>query len=190
MDAAVLRAMDQWPDVPTVYGWLSLSGRGEWRIRGEPIGHAGLIEFIGRNYSHDASGAWYFQNGPQRVYVTLACTPMVYRLRASDQRKLESHTGVSVPSVRAAWLDDAGGLLLDTALGPGVLDDRDLPAACHWLVDASGRSLAEGADAQGSALWLSACGYRLPLGHLRSAEAELSLGFVRDPAQTQRGQRG
>jgi hypothetical protein len=34
------------------------------------------VNFIQRNYDHDAQGQWFFQNGPQRVYVELEATPM------------------------------------------------------------------------------------------------------------------
>lgn len=182
MDEAVRRAMARWPGVPELHGWLALTGRGEWRIAGAAVRHAGLVRFIGRNYAADARGAWYFQNGPQRVYVTLASTPMVYRLRADDPQRLESHTGVALTGIRAAWLDDAGGLVLDAPPGPGCIDDRDLAAVCHWIVDAAGRSLADGADPQASPLWLTAAGRRVALGRIAATEVESRLGFRRDPA--------
>lgn len=47
---------------------------------GDPIRHAALIAFIARNYASDDEGRWYFQNGPQRVYVSLAYAPFVVRL--------------------------------------------------------------------------------------------------------------
>src|SRR5829696_8350527 len=77
MDDAVVRSMARWPNVPAVYGWLSLDRRGNWRIKGEKIGNPALRDFIGRNYEADAQGRWFFQNGPQRVYVQLAYTPLV-----------------------------------------------------------------------------------------------------------------
>lgn len=80
MDETVLAAMARWPDVPHVYGWLSLTARGQWRMRGEPIANAAIRDFIGRNYGCDEDGRWFFQNGPQRVYVTLELTPWVYRV--------------------------------------------------------------------------------------------------------------
>ena len=33
MDEMVVRSMAKWPDVPDVYGWLSLDRRGNWLIR-------------------------------------------------------------------------------------------------------------------------------------------------------------
>lgn len=125
MDAAVLRALAKWPDVPDVYGWLSLDRRGEWRIRGERIGNAALRSFIGRNYASDARGCWYFQNGPQKVYVSLEYTPLVARLEGGA---LRDHCGRSLGEPAAGWLDEEGSLLLAGDGGVALLDDRDLAA--------------------------------------------------------------
>jgi hypothetical protein len=59
MDPLVLAALAKWPDVPAVTGWLSLTARGDWRLRGEPIGNDAIRAFIGRNYASDAQGRWY-----------------------------------------------------------------------------------------------------------------------------------
>ena len=80
MDPTVVAALAKWPDVPAVYGWLGLTARGEWRLQGQPIGNAALREFIGRNYAGDERGRWYFQNGPQRVFVTLEAAPWVWQV--------------------------------------------------------------------------------------------------------------
>ena len=76
MDTAVIQALARWPNVPDCYDWLMLDRRGRWRLRHpqdamrfEPIQHAELRDYIARNYSVDTSGAWYFQNGPQKVFV-------------------------------------------------------------------------------------------------------------------------
>ena len=85
MDDLVLQAMAKWPNVPDCYGWLGLDARGDWYMRddqtqaqgsftqskGSRLTHDKLIAFIGRNYTCDKQGQWYFQNGPQRVYVAL-----------------------------------------------------------------------------------------------------------------------
>ena len=126
MDDYVIRAMAKWPNVPAVYGWLSLDRRGDWRIKGERLGHRKAVAFINRNYAADETGCWYFQNGPQRVYVRLDYTPMVYRLDASGA--LAAHTGELVESVERVLLDDEGNLLLETPEAVGVVDDRDLEA--------------------------------------------------------------
>jgi hypothetical protein len=123
MDASVLAALAKWPNVPDVFGWLSLTARGEWRIRGEPIGNAAIRAFIGRNYASDNKGRWYFQNGPQRVFVTLDAMPWV--IRVSDG--LSAHTGTPVRACTAAVLLDDGRIVLQTDLGAGIVDDRDNP---------------------------------------------------------------
>ncbi len=95
MDEIVLRGMAKWPNVPAVYGWLSLDRRGQWLIKGERISNALVTEFIGRNFTRDERGCWYFQNGPQRVFVDLDYTPRVYRVVNPDGAPLalEASTG-------------------------------------------------------------------------------------------------
>jgi hypothetical protein len=122
MDEAVKRSLERWPDVPAVYGWLSLDRRGNWLIKGERIGNAALREFIGRNYESDARGQWFFQNGPQRVYVSLAYTPLVARYEG-DQ--VFDHCGRPF-AVRETFMDDEGSVLLVGDPGVALVDDRDL----------------------------------------------------------------
>ncbi|MGB8856825.1 MAG: DUF2946 family protein [Burkholderiales bacterium] len=142
MDDIVRQAMAKWPNVPDVYGWLSLSRRGEWRIKGEKISNPTVSDFISRNYTHDEQGRWFFQNGPQRVFVQLDYTPMVYRL--ADTSAIESHTGIPVSRISGAYIDDGGSLLLDTEAGVGVVDDRDLGHFLNLIVDISGQPITDG----------------------------------------------
>ncbi len=122
MDEIVLRGMAKWPNVPDVYGWLSLDRRGNWLIKNEKIGNAAFREFIGRNYQPDARGCWYFQNGPQRVFVKLAYTPLVVH---HEGDALVDHCGRRFHSTEAL-LDDEGSVLFAGAPGAALLDDRDL----------------------------------------------------------------
>jgi hypothetical protein len=122
MDEIVARSLAKWPDVPAVYGWLSLDRRGNWLIKGEKIGNAALREFIGRNYEPDARGCWFFQNGPQRVYVGLAYTPLVVHYEGDD---LLDHCGRPFRA-ETAYLDDEGSVLLSGNGSIALLDDRDL----------------------------------------------------------------
>ncbi|MEX0730045.1 MAG: DUF2946 family protein [Aquisalimonadaceae bacterium] len=140
MDDSVIRAMARWPNVPAVFGYLALDARGRWLLNGRPLDHEQTVNFINRNYGHDDHGRWYFQNGPQRVYIALACTPWVYRLR--DDR-LDTHTGVVAGTVSAAWLDEQGRLLLYTDQGIGLLHDQDLPEAVDRLTDLNGNRMDE-----------------------------------------------
>ena len=133
--------MAKWPDVPAVYGWLELTARGEWRIKGEPIANEAIRDFIGRNYTNDGCGHWYFQNGPQRVYVSLAATPIIYRL--DEFGRLRGHTGAHPQELHAAFTDAAGRLYLETDLGPGLVDSQDMPHFAERIVDHEGRALDE-----------------------------------------------
>ncbi len=122
MDALVAQAMAKWPNVPAVYGWLSLDRRGNWRIKGERIANQALRDFISRNYESDSAGRWYFQNGPQRVYVTLDYTPLVVHY---DGDELRDHCGRPF-AARETYLDDEGSVLLAGEDTVALLDDRDL----------------------------------------------------------------
>lgn len=182
MDDTVLRAMARWPAVPAVYGWLSLSRRGHWRLRGEAVTHPGLVAFINRNYGRDERGAWFFQNGPQRVFVALATAPLILRLGNDPPSTLEAHTGMAVSAPQHAWIDSEGNLLLATEAGPAALDDRDLTRVCACLTDARGRSLAAGAALDDPTLRLHLAGATLGVDRIAVDEVERRLGFIRDPA--------
>lgn len=201
MDDIVARAMAKWPNVPAVYGWLALDRRGQWSIKSavpggaagaaaafEPVTHPKLIEFIGRNYAHDEQGRWYFQNGPQRVYVTLAYTPLVYRIARTNPRAFETHAGAVCAKLQAAYMDEAGNLLLVTEHGPGVLFDRDLARGLEALSYADGHALEEeqllalieeGGDAAG--VYFNTGAARLPLALIKAEEVPRRLGYVREP---------
>jgi len=127
MDDIVKQAMAKWPNVPHCFGWLGLDRRGNWYMRddraqalgafqsgtaaakGSLLRHEKLIDFIQRNYAPDEQGQWYFQNGPQRVYVELEATPQVWRVHADG--RVCSHTG-EVAQVLSAAVDEDGLLYL------------------------------------------------------------------------------
>jgi len=136
MDPIVRSAMEKWPNVPDLFGWLSLDARGQWRLRDEIIRQPKLIEFIQRNYLSDSEGRWFFQNGPQRVFVRLACTPWIVRLQADGT--LQTQTGASFDA-RVCLIDEIGHLILAGPSGPALLDDRDLLAICQRVVNQEGR---------------------------------------------------
>jgi hypothetical protein len=122
VDPLVARSSARWPNVPAVYGWLELDRRGAWRIKGEKVLHRGLCDFIARNYQADELGRWYFQNGPQRVFVALAYTPLVVH---HEGEALIDHCGRPVVAA-SLYLDEEGSLLVETAGTIALLDDRDL----------------------------------------------------------------
>lgn len=151
MDDIVKQALKKWPNVPHCYDWLALDARGDWYMRDERIQQAGpfpevkgsriehekLREFIERNYLHDDAGCWFFQNGPQRVYVELEAAPWVWRLRAGDTAPtITSHTGIAA-AFESAWLDERGRLFLATDIGFGVVHTLDMELAAD-AVEAGG----------------------------------------------------
>lgn len=125
MDEIVQQAMRKWPNVPNCFGWLALDRRGQWRMRdeaaqraghlGDPIRHDGLVQFIARNYHSDADGRWFFQNGPQRVFVELEYTPWVVRFHAGRWTVM---TGEALHP-EACLMDEHGNLLF-----VGIIDGQ------------------------------------------------------------------
>jgi hypothetical protein len=189
MDDIVLAALARWPNVPAVFGWLDLTARGEWRIRRERIENRAILAFIGRNYAVDPRGRWFFQNGPQRVFVELEATPWVYRLAAGAP--LLAHTGARPQRLDGAALLDDGRLLLVTELGPGLVDDRDAAHFLRGVTDFAGLPLNE----RGLERWLegkdeafvaaASLGLQAPacrLERVKGAELPQRYGFVRVPA--------
>ena len=188
MDEIVSRSMLKWPDVPAVYGWLSLDRRGNWMVktvggRLERIANAAVREFIGRNYAADDEGRWYFQNGPQRVFVALDYTPWVYRLAGAGPGIL-AHTGAVPRALEAVFLDDAGALLLETEIGIGVLLDRDLSAFLERLTDARGRPPEQLLEdvAQGAEALAMLHGKSVRVACALNADVPRRFGFVQRPA--------
>jgi hypothetical protein len=144
MDEIVKAALKKWPQVPHCHGWLALDARGQWFMRDERIQAAGpfpgikgsridhdkLRAFIHRNYAHDEAGAWFFQNGPQRVYVQLEAAPYVWRVADAPGWPVQAHTGEDA-QVRSSWLDEAGRLFLDCDLGFGIVHTMDMGVAAQ-----------------------------------------------------------
>lgn len=146
MDEIVRAALRKWPNVPHCYDWLALDARGDWymrderiqaagpfpRVKGSRIQHPKLVDFIHRNYLADEHGCWFFQNGPQRVYVQLEAAPLVWRVMWGEAGlRVDSHHGLPSGEVRSSWLDDAGRLFLLSTSGFGLVHTQDMDAAAE-----------------------------------------------------------
>ncbi len=184
MDDIVRQAMAKWPNVPACTGWLGLDARGQWWMRddraqacgsfssGKPgakgslLTHDKLIAFIARNYlcadEGPQKGQWYFQNGPQRVYVELEATPWVWRVQPDFS--IQAHTGTQCKPQRCV-LDEAGYVYLETELGFGLVHTNDMLLAA----DAIERGLWVGQD-------------------ILRAELPKRFGYVRSPQKAQAGE--
>ena len=146
MDDIVRQALAKWPNVPDCYGWLGLDARGNWFMRddraqalgpfaggsvaskGSQLKHEKLIDFIQRNFEADATGQWFFQNGPQRVYVELEVSPLVWRV--SDDFSVHDHMG-RFARVQRCFVDEQGYLYLEADLGFGLVHTMDMNAAAN-----------------------------------------------------------
>jgi Protein of unknown function (DUF2946) len=151
MDELVKQAMLRWPDVPAVRGWLRLDRRGVWYLidrgqpgfdeqqhgLGSPITSPQIIDFIGRNYlaqtdtNGHPTGQWYWQNGPQKVWVSYDLAPLIVRVlqakpSSPEVAPLVTHTGYLVGQVISASISALGNVHLQTDLGPAVIHDMDL----------------------------------------------------------------
>ncbi len=195
MDEIVKQGMAKWPNVPSVYGWLSLDRRGHWLIKGERISNTIVADFIGRNYEHDERGRWFFQNGPQRVFIALDYTPFIYRLvwdAPGAPSRMETHTKRAVTQIDGAWIDDAGVVLIESEHGLGLIDDRDLERLLTCFTDEHGGALAD--EAIGAAIEqlqsgiiadLAFCygGNTVPVAPIAAAAVPARFGFVQRPVQ-------
>lgn len=223
MDANVLAAMARWPDVPDVYGWLSLTENGQWRLHprgdawpsdaqgwdaavtaddgslvggadtaGESITSPQILQFINRNYASDELGQWFFQNGPQKVYVRLDAAPYILQTTndsADDTFRLRTHNGLEVTATTAWILDETGKLYAQTEHGPGLVAGRDLATVLNGIRTPDGISILDvleqtphlnstidvQAPTQASTVLFKAC---------TAKTVPQALGFVRYPRAT------
>jgi hypothetical protein len=185
--------MAKWPNVPYCYGWLALDARGAWRMRdeaaqragvpGDKLTNAALVGFIARNYSADERGCWYFQNGPQRVYINLETTPFI--ARTDPAQGLVLHTGQALGAPDEAFLTDAGGIVLRAGQTVAQVDDRDA-AQLLQAFERDGRPAADedvmawldGGAGELSLRWQDR---RIAVGRMGVDEVPKRFGFVRRP---------
>ena len=200
MDESVRLALSKWPNVPHCYGWLALDARGAFRMRddaaqaanlpGDVIRHPALLGFIFRNYACDERGAWYFQNGPQRVYVELEATPFI--ARTDPALGFVTHDGAAMGKIGKVFMTDDGRLLLQSGEKIAMLDDRDLAeclprltldgGVCNdatlvaWLASPS-------VSPSSGELALVIDGVSVDIERLSSDQLEQRFGFVAQPSR-------
>lgn len=185
MQPWALKAMQRWPNVPAVFGWLSLDRRGRWLVKDEVITRPQIIETIDANYGADEYGRWYFQNGPQRGYMRLAYAPFVLHV---NDGILSTHTRQQIEKIAGVYMDEEGSLLFATAHGPGVLIDTDLDWALTCIhhngkavqVDdiTNALTLRSGSSTELVFAWQ---GTTQPIARLDFADQPAAFNFVRDP---------
>ncbi|NLP62106.1 DUF2946 family protein [Paraburkholderia sacchari] len=211
MDDIVKQALARWPNVPHCTGWLLLDARGHWRLRdeadqaqgapGSQIRHEALIGFINRNYARDAKGQWFFQNGPQRVYVELEYTPWVVRLASAKDGALTLADQAGQPfEPTAVYVDEHGSVLFEAvpeadteSTTESTTESVDTSAATHARVAllhdhdldcfTEHATLAED-GASGTFHWRAETA--LPLRPIARADVPAHFAFVRSPEQAEK----
>ena len=202
MDEQVLRSLIKWPNVPHCFGWLALDRRGQWRMRdefaqanqlaGTVIQHTALNEFISRNYAYDSLGRYFFQNGPQRVFITLDATPWIARISPSKSGlQLLNQCGEEIKP-QSALSDERGNIYIAGLITQSLSDQIDntiftrtaLPSVAllhdHDLDLFSEQSTVQedACSFRGSWLW---DGRDLPIEPIHSIELSERFHFVKAP---------
>jgi hypothetical protein len=196
MDDIVKQALAKWPNVPYCYGWLGLDARGNWRMRderaqhlnlpGDKLNHGALVAFIVRNYAADERGCWYFQNGPQRVYVRLEATPYIARTDPAAGWLL--HTGAALGEIDEAVLTETGALVLRSGAVVAQLDDRDFAHVLPLLrmhgapvEDEALLAWMEGGELPPEALTLADRGRQIAVRRIAAERLPAHFGYVSVP---------
>ena len=199
MDDIVKQAMAKWPNVPHCYGWLALDARGGWRMRdeaaqqanapGDRLTNAALVGFINRNYLHDEQGRWYFQNGPQRVYVNLEATPFI--ARTDPAQGMVVQTGAAVPIIEQLYLTEAGEAIVQAGEIVAQVDDRDVAQLFESLEldgkPAGDEALMAWIEGGSGSMTLRYRGAQVPVERIKREELARRFGFVRAPVPAQQG---
>jgi len=186
MDDIVKQAMAKWPNVPHCYGWLALDARGGWRMRdehaqqaglpGDRLNNAALLAFINRNYAADERGCWYFQNGPQRVYVNLETTP--YVARTDPAQGLIVQTGDALGPVEQAYMTPTGALIVQAGDKLAQVDDRDV---AQLIAHVDEETLMAWLDTGRGAVSVRLNGTSTDVARLPDGDLGARFGFVATP---------
>lgn len=193
MDDIVKQAMAKWPNVPHCYGWLALDARGGWRMRdeaaqqadalGDKLTNPALVGFINRNYQHDEEGRWYFQNGPQRVYVNLEATPFIARTDPAQGMTLQ--TGAALPAIERLFLTESGAAIAQAGEIVAQVDDRDVAQLFENLEldgkPAGDEALLAWLENSAGTLTLNYRGMHVPVERAERDALPQRFGFVRMP---------
>jgi hypothetical protein len=163
------------------------------QLAGNVIQHAALNEFISRNYAHDSLGRYFFQNGPQRVFVTLNATPFIARIIPSESGlQLLTQCGTEIKP-QGALSDEKGNIYITgfiqqsfsdqingsaftetESLSVALLHDHDLD-----LFSDQSKVMEDACSFRGSWQWKN---HQLPIEPIRSTELANRFNFVKTPS--------
>ncbi len=155
-------------------------------LPGALIDHAGLREYIARNYVHDTLGRYYFQNGPQRVFVSLDSCPWVVRIQPISNNpcalSLRTQCG-DIFNPLGALSDEGGNIYIygnitnDLSTTVALLHDHDLA-----LFSEQSTLEEDACSYRGSWQWYDK---KLPIDPITSSQLSDRFHFIQSPTQEQ-----
>jgi hypothetical protein len=165
-------------------------------LPGTVIVHQALNEFISRNYACDTEGRYFFQNGPQRVFITLVATPWVVRMIPSDRdtKLLTQCQSAIEPS--AALSDENGNIYIVGKISQVVYENlNQAPKTTFSTQEKESVALLHDHDleifSELATLKEEACsfggswnwhGQQLPLDPIHSSELASSFHYIARPS--------
>ena len=163
------------------------------QLAGSVIQHAALNEFISRNYACDSLGRYFFQNGPQRVFVTLDATPWIARIIPNESGpQLLTQCGTEIKP-QGALSDEKGNIYITGLITQALPDQVD--GAMFTKIESLSVALLHDHDldlfSDQSKVMEDACSYRgswqwdgkdLPIEPIHSVELSERFHFVKTPS--------
>ena len=165
-------------------------------LPGNVIQHTALNTFIARNYACDYTGRYFFQNGPQRVFITLDATPWIVRLipEKTDLSLLTQCENLFDP--QGALSDEAGNIYITGLIHQTIDENRSSTSSDGDFVQRESLSIALlhdhdlGLFSDLAKLQEQACSFGgswnwhgkiLPLDPIHSNELSKRFGFIQKP---------
>lgn len=161
-------------------------------LPGQVIEHLALKEYISRNYARDNAGRYFFQNGPQRVFINLITTPWIARITPNEgtlkivtqcQTEINPSSALSdeqgniyiVGSIEQTICKDLAAQEFKTEICTSIalLHDHDLDQFSELA-----KLHEEACSFGGSWNWQ---GKQLPLDPIHSSELSKLFEFTKDP---------
>ena len=162
------------------------------QLAGSVIQHLALNEFISRNYACDSLGRYFFQNGPQRVFITLDATPWIARIIPTESGPQLLTQCATEIKPQGALSDEKGNIYI-TGLIPQSSSDQ-INATAFTKTESLSVALLHDHDldlfSEQSQVQEDACSFRgswqwngksLPIEPIHSAELSERFHFIKAP---------
>lgn len=165
-------------------------------LPGNAIQHAALNEFIARNYACDLEGKYFFQNGPQRVFITLDATPWIVRLIPANRDLSLLTQCQTLFEPQGALSDESGNIYITGLINQTMDEDRGSASEGKDFIQRESLSIAllhdhdldlfsdlaklheQACSFGGSWSWH---GKTLPIDPIHSNELSKRFGFIQKP---------